>query len=251
MNCGCDRPERWRAIAAGCETARAEMIEAHVFLCRQTARRVGGSDLRRVDLEDLVAEGSIALIRAVDRYDHGRGVKFHSCAIAYIRGGVLEALRRSDIYTRAQRAWLTRAAAEEERALGRYGEASPERVAVALGLSLDEFERVNRQYPAREAVSLDAVGWRDEFGEGSIALADMIASPELPVVEQVLLRDEVAGLRRAIAALPRPMRRALELRAYDGLKVREIAARIGKSEARAVQLCAEARALLRAAGHGT
>jgi RNA polymerase sigma-B factor len=70
--------------------ARHELIERHLPLVRRVARRFVGTD---EPLEDLVQVGTIGLIKAVDRYDAGRGVELGAYATPAIAGEIRHHLR--------------------------------------------------------------------------------------------------------------------------------------------------------------
>jgi RNA polymerase sigma-B factor len=70
--------------------ARHELIERHLPLVRRVARRFAGHD---EPLEDLVQIGTIGLIKAVDRYDAGRGVDLGAYAKPAITGEIRHHLR--------------------------------------------------------------------------------------------------------------------------------------------------------------
>lgn len=70
--------------------ARHELIERHLPLVRRVARRFAGHD---EPLEDLVQIGTIGLIKAVDRYDAGRGVDLGAYATPAITGEIRHHLR--------------------------------------------------------------------------------------------------------------------------------------------------------------
>jgi RNA polymerase sigma-B factor len=71
-------------------STRQRLIEAHLPLVRAVARRYAGPD---EPLEDLVQIGAIGLIKAVDRYDAGRGVALPAYAAAAIAGEIRHHLR--------------------------------------------------------------------------------------------------------------------------------------------------------------
>jgi RNA polymerase primary sigma factor len=78
-----------RRIEAGERAARDEMIERNLPLVRSLARAYVG---RGVPFDDLVQEGTIGLVRAVDKFDHRRGFKFSTYSVWWIRCSMQEAL---------------------------------------------------------------------------------------------------------------------------------------------------------------
>jgi RNA polymerase sigma factor (sigma-70 family) len=72
--------------------ARARMIEANLGLVRSVARTYSG---RGVEFDELVQEGTIGLVKAVEKFDPARGRKFSTYAIWWIRSSMLESIRRS------------------------------------------------------------------------------------------------------------------------------------------------------------
>src|SRR5262249_25088641 len=78
-----------RRVRAGDACARKRMIEANLGLVASAARRYGGQGL---PFSDLVQEGSIGLIKAVDRFDHHRGCRFSTYATWWIRQSISEAV---------------------------------------------------------------------------------------------------------------------------------------------------------------
>jgi len=78
-----------RRIAAGDEQARQQFLESNLKLVISVARRYQGQGLA---LEDLIQEGNIGLIRAVERFDYRRGFKFSTYATWWIRQAITRAL---------------------------------------------------------------------------------------------------------------------------------------------------------------
>src|SRR5689334_20972109 len=69
--------------------ARNEMVVRNLGLVRALAARYCGRD---VDFDDLVQEGTIGLLRAVERFDAARGLKFSTYAVWWIRRSLLDAI---------------------------------------------------------------------------------------------------------------------------------------------------------------
>ena len=74
--------------------AQQERIEAGVPFVGAMARRLAASMPHSIDLGDLVQDGMIGLIEAVQRFDEGRGIKFETFAERRVRGAMIDALRR-------------------------------------------------------------------------------------------------------------------------------------------------------------
>jgi RNA polymerase primary sigma factor len=76
-------------IERGDEQARARLAEANLRLVVSIARRYQG---RGLTLADLIQEGNVGLLRAVEKYDWRKGFKFSTCATWWIRQAILRAL---------------------------------------------------------------------------------------------------------------------------------------------------------------
>jgi len=83
-----------RRIERGDLQAKQRMIESNVRLVHAVAGPYRGSS---VPFADLVQEGTIGLIRAVERFDHRRGVKFSTFAVWWIRRSILDAIASSNV----------------------------------------------------------------------------------------------------------------------------------------------------------
>ena len=78
-----------RRIERGDQSARDTMVESNLRLVHAVARSYRGSG---VPFADLVQAGTVGLVRAVDRFDHRRGLKFSTYAVWWIRCSILEAI---------------------------------------------------------------------------------------------------------------------------------------------------------------
>jgi RNA polymerase primary sigma factor len=157
-----------KRIERGDGAARERMVESNLRLVLSLARSFRG---RGVPFDDLVQEGTVGLIAAVERFDYRRGNKFSTYAVWWIRRALMDALIRSQVIrippkARQQVAAIGRARDE----LQRDGPASNAAIAAATDLT-EATVRTLRQ-AARVTASLDGPASDDET-----ALADVFADP--------------------------------------------------------------------------
>src|SRR4051794_26899989 len=83
-----------RRIERRDRAARETMIESNLGLVRAIARTFRSTSL---SFDDLVQNGTIGLVHAVDRFDHRRGVRFSTYAAWWIRRAILDAIDNSQV----------------------------------------------------------------------------------------------------------------------------------------------------------
>lgn len=210
---------------------RAALIQQYLPLVYQVAwqvkRRIGD----HVTIEELVSAGTLGLMRAIDRYDPGRGRALSTYAVPRIRGAMLDELRERDWVPRRVRRRMREvslAARKVEQREGRPARASDIANELAVPLRgywhwIDESEG--------EVVPLQ--GSEPSPTSRTRELADRRQPSADDVVEA---RERSARLRAAIDALPPRMREVLTLTFYEELSGRAIAELTGVSESRVSQL---------------
>ena len=188
----------WARCREGDSESRCKLIERYAPLATAMARRMRVPTSALMGRDDIESAALIGLIDAVDRYDPARGVPFEGYAGLRIRGAVLDELRRLDDHTRDER----------RRARVVVDAQDPEIAAYHATLSLDLLLESGDRDWAAEDESNDRYESQD-------------------------LRTRVES---ALRCLP-PRQREVLARYYgDSLTLRESAARMGISEARACQL---------------
>ena len=141
-------------IRAGDEEARKKMIECNLRLPVYVARQYTCHGL---PVSDLIQEGNLGLMEAVDRYDPGRGTRFSTCAVYWIRHYILRALQnhsktiRIPVYVHVVLTKIRKAAWELGMELGR--KPTMEEITERTGITPEEMLRIQRR--TREPLSLD------------------------------------------------------------------------------------------------
>jgi RNA polymerase primary sigma factor len=236
-----------KALERGDERARRRLIESNLRLVVSIARRYSG---RGLSFLDLIQEGNVGLMKAVERYDWRLGHRFSTYATWWIRQAVTRALadQGRTIRVPAQVVDTINRMARVERQLTQTFNRSPthDEVAEAMGLKTTKVEELKRV--SQEPVSLAA-----PVGEDSTELGDMIED----VHQRGLGSDMAADQRDAhvsdlVSQLPYRERLILELRyGLSGNRphtLEEVGRRFGVTRERVRQI--ETRTLRRLAAAG-
>jgi len=220
---------------------RRELVEAHLGLAEYLARRFSH---RGEPVDDLVQVSSMALLKAVDRFDPGRGVEFSTYATHTIAGELKRHFRDKGWAVRAprrmQELYLTLgdSIGRLSQELGR----SPTIAELATETRVSE-EEVLEALEAGQAyrlASLDAPAPGEDEGE---TLASHLGDED----PRMSAAEERATLSPLIQALPPRQQLILHLRFFEGLTQLEIAGRLGISQMHVSRLLARSLAELRTA----
>jgi RNA polymerase primary sigma factor len=187
-----------KRIERGDLEAKQEMIERNVGLVVALARPYAG---RGLPLDDLVQEGTIGLVRAVEKFDHRRGHKFSTYAVWLIRRSLMNALDTARTIRIPPSAGLQLAAIR--RAEAELGPVSDEAIAEQTGLAPRTVGVLRSA--AQVTASLDAV-----VGQGGSRLGDLIADDAAPAPsERASELETQAQIARMLKALPAKHREVL------------------------------------------
>jgi RNA polymerase primary sigma factor len=188
--------------------ARAELTDANLRLVVSVARRYSN---RGVPLIDLIQEGNLGLLRAVEKFDWRRGFKFSTYATWWIRQAVSRAIADDartiripvHLYDVVNR--MARISAQLHQELGR--EPTDAELGEALQISPERIRELNQVLP--QPVSLDAFVGEDQDTRLSDVVADENATNLEAAAEQRLLADQI---RDTLLTLTPRERRVIERR---------------------------------------
>jgi RNA polymerase sigma factor for flagellar operon FliA len=216
------------------QRGRDHLIREYSDAARRIALRMARRCPEWIAREDIVAAGLLGLIEAADRYDNTRQEPFLAFAEHRIRGAVLDELRRGDIMPRRVRQ-LARKIASAIRELEKDGSTpSDQRIADALGVSLDTYRTGLAELVHVEVGPID--------GETTHLVSDSVA-PDVEAGHRLTL----ARVRVALAHLEQRDVTILGLHYVEDLTYQEIAETLRITPSRVCQLLW--RAVERLRGH--
>jgi RNA polymerase primary sigma factor len=246
-----DEQELAVAIGQGDPTARDRMVRANLRLVVNIARGYTGKGLT---LQDLIEEGNLGLLRAVEGFDPAMGTRFSTYASYWIKQSIKRALINSAKTIRIP-AYMVELLSKWRRASSRLTEElgrtpTPEEVARVLGLprkKLPIIKKAIKIYNLTPQVDQGDAGW----SLGEMIMDERMRSPDEELVEHdnlahVLERLDIMDQREATV-----LRMRFGLDNHEPRTLKEIGECLGLTRERVRQIETEALAKLAAALEGT
>ena len=211
-----------RRIERGDRKARERMIESNLRLVFAVARSYRG---RGVPFADLVQEGTIGLVRAVERFDYRRETKFSTYAVWWINRSMRDAIANSHLIrvpARANRQLAAVRSAESE--LERAARRSPSADAIAAQTGFSAQSVRELRAAARVTASLD-----EPVGEDGVLLGEMVADETADdPSERAIAHEDQRSIPAMLRFLPDRHREVLERRYGLGHGREQTHAEIGR-----------------------
>jgi RNA polymerase primary sigma factor len=235
-----------KRIERGDLRAKEEMIECNLRLVFSVARPYRG---RGVSFDDLVQEGNVGLVRAVEKFDHRRGLKFSTYAVWWIRRSLMQAIsggRMIRIPASAAQQLAVIRRAETDLQQPDAGPPKTEAIAEHTGLSL-------RVVTALRQAAVVTASLDEHVGEDATPLGELIADLDgVDLWQRVEASETDRELRAILPTLPARHHEVLVRRyGLEGEPVQsheEIGAVLGVGHERSRQLEHEALHRLRQVG---
>jgi RNA polymerase primary sigma factor len=196
-----------KRIEKGDLEAKERMINSNLRLVVSQARRYQGHGL---SMEDLVQEGMLGLIRAVEKFDWRRGFKFSTYGTLWIRQAIQRGLQnhgrtiRVPVHVAQRQVKVRKIESELSTKLSR--EPTDEEIAAVAELDVDEVSELREL--SRGLASLDQPVGED----GETALGDLLAAERPEPAEEVAVSDRDRRVNEIVGQLPEPERNVIRLR---------------------------------------
>jgi RNA polymerase primary sigma factor len=191
------------------EKAREEMVRAYLPLVVSIARRYRGKS--SLDLLDLIQEGNLGLMHAVEKYDYRRGVKVSTYAVWWIRQAITRAMADQGRLIRVpvhMTERVTKVLRERRRLSHKLGR-NPQAAEIAASAAMPAARVERAMSLVREPISLDIPVGED----GDATLGDLIEAQDAPNPQAVAEASALAqSVAEALSGLPEREQRILRLR---------------------------------------
>lgn len=213
---------------------RNELIRQYSYLVKCIALKLVGHYQYFNYLDDIVSEGLIALMDAVQKFDLTKNVKFETYASIRIRGAMIDYIRKQDCFPRRLKKMARDISEADEELYRRFGREPTDReLAEYLKMDLESYEKVLAETSSLNILSFEEIVYEKGMEDLKLHGADdAIAGPEQAMAEKEL-RDVLA---MNIERLDEKEKTVISLYYKEQLKIKDISGILGISDSRVSQI---------------
>ena len=210
------------------------LVLRYLYIVKTIANQMRNVYTGSLQMEDIINEGVIAIMKGLDRYDPERDNKFETFISRRIRGMIIDLVRKNDWMPRDFRKQV-KAMEEQQAVLGRKLGRLPsdEEVASAMGMDIRKYRKLQRMSVVMNVLSLDMI--TDHEGEHQslqLSSGDVESQPE----RAFLKVESRQVLAEAINSLKEKEKMVVSLYYVEELNMGQIAQILGVSEPRISQI---------------
>ena len=219
------------------EQQRKQIVLDYYPLVKTIAARMVRRFPNNVDLDEMISEGILGLMDALERFDPARGVPFKSYAEIRVRGAIVDALRHNDFVPRSVRRKWQAIERQRERLQQRLDRRpTREELARALEMTLSDYDADCEDARIFGLVSGDA--FLDE--DSSETILSNVPAPTVFADENIILGETWEEVSRLIGKLPEKERIVLQHYYLQNFNLKQIGDQLGVTESRVCQLRGQA-----------
>ena len=228
--------------AAG-QINKDQLIQRFAPLVKRIAYHLMARLPSSVQVDDLVQNGMMGLLDAINRFESGMGAQFETYAAQRVRGAMLDGLRENDWLPRSLRRDFRRIEETIAQLEQHYGRPpSEQELAKAMGMSLAEYQKMLQDARGHQLISFEDMVEDSDDDYLERHLKDETNEPSRILEDQNLHRLLAQGIEQ----LPEREKLMMALYYEQDLNLREIGEVMGVTESRVCQLHTQAVARLRA-----
>lgn len=221
---------------------RDQLVTQYAALVKRIAYHLMAKLPASVQVDDIIQNGMLGLLDAINRYEDGLGAQFETYAVQRIRGAMLDGLRENDWLPRSLRRDMRRIEGAVHALEQKHGRAPSEKeLAEALDMPLPEYQKMLQEARGYQLVYFE--DFKEEQGDDY--LDRHFGDSEHDPLETLLNKNMRDVLVKAIEDLPEREKMVMGLYYEEELNLREIGEILGVSESRVCQLHSQAVARLR------
>ena len=236
----------WKKAYAGAyKDDRERVIDEFVPIIKHLAYKVSRKYEDDEIIEDLISAGIVGLLEAMEKFDSAKGAKLNTFAYLRIRGAMIDELRSRDWFPRSARSKskkINEIIRKLENKLGRLPK--EEEVAEALGMSIDEYYKMLKNYGNLSVLSIEDL--HELLGEDRDRIMRYVTEESDDPEKCAELLELEGIMAKEFDKLPERQRYVLSLYYHEDLNMKEIARVLSITEARVCQIHSQAILNLRA-----